>query len=176
MLLCTGAVSAQTSAEKTAARIATREKLRQLLATSGPKKGITTEFRQSDKNPFNFIGTKRDGLTNSELLEVVIGVTDDQTIGFRIYPHLKSGYINVDKAKDPAGLMRALLRLSDTNFLYWGADAGGDVFAGYTFTLESGFPDKAIDIVLYSLAPLDGFVGQLRPFIDGGSIGPSHNP
>ena len=63
--------------------------------------------------------------------------------------------------------MRKLLNLSDHNFLFWGADDTGDVFAGYTFTLESGFPDKAIEIVLYSIAPLDQYVGQMRPFIDG---------
>ena len=45
----------------------------------------------------------------------------------------------------------------------------GDIFASYTFTLESGFPDKSIEIVLYSIAPLDGFVGEMRPFIDGSS-------
>jgi hypothetical protein len=62
--------------------------------------------------------------------------------------------------------MRKLLNLNDHNFLYWGADDTGDVFAGYTFTLESGFPDKSLEIVLYSIAPLDQYVGQLRPFID----------
>ena len=168
VLLATMCVAAQTPADKAAAREATVEKLRQLLATSGPKKGITTDFKQSDKNRFNFVGVKRDGLVNTDYLEVVIGVSDDQTIGFRIYPHLKNGgYINVGKAKDPNGLMRFLLRQSDTNFLYWGIDATEDLFAGYTFTLESGFPDKAIEIVLYSIAPLDGFVGQMRPFVDG---------
>ena len=69
--------------------------------------------------------------------------------------------------------MRKLLNLSDHNFLFWGADDTGDVFAGYTFTLESGFPDKAIEVVLYSIAPLDGYVGEMRPFIDG-SPAPAH--
>ena len=168
VMVCAGAAAAQTPQEKEASRNATREKLRQLLATSGPKKGIGIDFHQSDKQPYNFVGVKRDGLVNSDAIEVVIGVTNDETIGFRIYPHLKGGYINLSRAKDSGGLMRTLLHLSDHNFLFWGADDTDDVFAGYTFTLESGFPDKAIEVVLYSIAPLDGFVGQMRPFIDGG--------
>jgi hypothetical protein len=167
MLICTGAAVAQTPQEKEASRNATRERLRQLLATSGPKKGIGIEFKQSDKQPYNFVAVKRDGLVNADAIEIVIGVTNDETIGFRIYPHYKGSYINLSKAKDAAGLMRTLLHLSDTNFLYWGADTTDDVFAGYTFTLESGFPDKAIEVVLYSIAPLDGYVGQMRPFVDG---------
>jgi hypothetical protein len=167
LLACAGAASAQTAAEKEAARVATREKLRQLLATSGPKKGIEIAFRQSDKQPFNFVGVRRGGLTNAEGFEVVIGVSDDATIGFRIYPYYKGGYVNLDKARNGPGLMRKLLNLSNHNFLFWGADDTGDVFAGYTFTLESGFPDRAIEIVLYSIGPLDQYVGQLRPFIDG---------
>jgi hypothetical protein len=158
--------SAQTPQDKTASRNATREKLRQLLAASGPKRGIEIPFRQSDKQPYNFVGVKRGGLTNAEGFEVVVGVSNDETIGFRIYPYYKGGYVNIDKARNGPGLMRKLLNLSDHNFLFWGADDTGDVFAGYTFTLESGFPDKAIEIVLYSIAPLDEYVGQMRPFID----------
>jgi hypothetical protein len=166
-LLTVGTAPAQAPQEKAASREATRERLRQLLAASGPKKGINIDFRQSEKNPFNFVGIKRDGLANTDFLEVVIGISDNETIGFRIYPHYKDGYVNIGKARDNLGLMRTLLRQSDTNFLYWGADSSGDIFAGYTFTLESGFPDKAIEVVLYSIAPLDGFVGQMRPYIDG---------
>ncbi|HKP46010.1 MAG TPA: hypothetical protein VJT50_05370 [Pyrinomonadaceae bacterium] len=159
---------AQTPEQKEANRIATREKLRTLLQNSGPKRGIEIPFRQSDKQPFNFVGMKRGGLVNAEGFEVVIGVSTDDTIGFRIYPHYHGSYINVDKARNPTGLMRQLLNLSDHNFLFWGADDSGDIFAGYTFTLESGFPDKALEIVLYSIAPLDTYVGQMRPNIDGG--------
>lgn len=161
--------AAQTPAEKEAARVATREKLRALLAASGPKKGIEIPFRQSDKQPFNFVGVKRGGFTNAEGFEVVIGVSNDDTIGFRIYPYYKGGYVNVDKARNGVGLMRKLLNINDHNFLFWGADDTGDVFAGYTFTLESGFPDRAIEVVLYSIGPLDQYVGQMRPFIDGTS-------
>lgn len=153
--------------ESSSEREATREKLRQLLATSGPKRGIETAFRQSDQQPFNFVGVKRGGFTNADAIEIVVGVSTDQTIGFRIYPHYKGSYVNIDKARNGPGLMRKLLNLSDHNFLFWGADDTGDVFAGYTFTLESGFPDKAIEVVLYSVAPLDKYLGQMRPYIDG---------
>jgi hypothetical protein len=166
LLFCVCPAAAQTQQEKEAARVATREKLRQLLTASGPKKGIEISFKQSEKQPFNFVGAKRDGLTNSDFLEVVVSVTADDTVGFRVYPHYKGAYINLNRAKDANGLMRLLLNLSDKNFLYWGADSTNDVFAGYTFTLESGFPDKAIEIVLYSIAPIDGFVGKIRPFLD----------
>ena len=172
-LAAAGGASAQTPQEKAASREATRERLRQLLAASGPKRGIEIAFRQSDKNPFNFVAVKRGGLTNAEGFEIVVGVSNDETIGFRIYPYYKGGYVNLDKARDGAGLMRKLLNLSDHNFLFWGADDTGDVFAGYTFTLESGFPDKAIEVVLYSIAPLDQYVGQMRPLIEGGPA-PAH--
>ncbi|MDQ3907265.1 MAG: hypothetical protein M3268_02860 [Acidobacteriota bacterium] len=161
--------AAQTPAEKLASRNATREKLRALLAASGPKRGIEIAFRQSDKNPYNFVAIKRGGMTNAEGFEIVVGVSDNETIGFRIYPYYKGGYVNVDKAKNGVGLMRKMLNLNDHNFLYWGADDSGDVFASYTFTLESGFPDKALEVVLYSIAPLDQYVGEMRPFIDGSS-------
>src|SRR5689334_13897015 len=172
LLATAGATVAQTAQDKTAEdkeanRVATREKLRALLAASGPKKGIEIAFRQSDKQPFNFIAVKRGGFSYAEGFEIVVGVSNDQTIGFRIYPYYKGGYININKARDGLGLMRKLLNLSDHNFLFWGADDTGDVFAGYTFTLENGFPDKSLEIVLYSIAPLDQYVGQLRPFIDG---------
>lgn len=173
-LLISAAASANTLSaqqptpqQKEAARIATREQLRKLLDTAGPRKGIGISFRQSEKQPFNFVGILKNGLTNAESLEVVVGVTKDDTIGFRIYPHFKGGYINADKAKNSVGLMRLLLNLSDRNFLFWGVDGTGDVFSGYTFTLESGFPDKSIEIVLYSIPLLDRFVGEMRPFVDG---------
>ena len=41
------------------------------------------------------------------------------------------------------------------------------MFTAYTFTLESGFPDEAIKVVLRSIVNSDKFVGEMRPFIDG---------
>jgi len=152
-----------------AARLRTREQLAQLLDKAGPD--IKVSFSQSQKQPFNYVGTLRTGLINAESFEIVISVTSKGTIGFRIYPHYNKGYINVDKVKNSLGLMRLLLRLSDRAFLYWGADETGDIFTGYTFTLESGFPEEAIKIVLRSIVNSDKFVGEMRPFIDGTGAG-----
>ena len=147
-----------------AVRNRTREQLAQLLEKSGP--GINITFSQSQKQPYNYVGTLRTGLVNADSFEIVISVTPKETIGFRVYPHYKSGYINVDKVSDRAALMRLLLRLSDRAFLFWGADETGDIFTGYTFTLESGFPEEAIRIVLRSILNSDKFVGEMRPFLD----------
>ena len=163
MMMCSAPVNAQEGNE--AARTRTRELLSQLLTKAGPPLNI--EFRQSQKQPFNFVGELRSGLRNADSFEVVISVTANDTIGFRIYPHYKSAYINVDKVRNPGALMKLLLRLSDRAFLFWGADGAGDVFTGYTFTLESGFPEEAIRIVLRSIVNSDKFVGELRPSIDG---------
>ena len=152
-----------------AARIRTRERLAALLEKAGPD--IKVAFSQSQKQPYNYVGSLRTGLVNAESLEIVISVTTKDTIGFRVYPHYNKGYLNVDRVKDPAAFMRQLLRLSDRAFLYWGADESGDVFTGYTFTLESGFPEEAIKIVLRSIANSDKFLGELRPSIDGSSAG-----
>jgi hypothetical protein len=165
MIVAPAAYSQTTPKPEDPARVKTREQLRLLLDKVGPT--IKVSFRQSEKQPFNFVGLLKEGLTNADSLEIVIGVTANQTIGFRIFPHYNGAYINVDKVKNNVGLMRQLLRLSDQNFLYWGADQSGDIFAGYTFTLESGFPDAAITIVLRSIANLDPFVGKMKPNIDG---------
>jgi hypothetical protein len=149
---------------KEAARVRTRDQLSKLLTKVGPEVKIT--FAQSQKQPFNYIGTLKQGLAHAESFEVVVSVTANDTIGFRIYPHYKSGYINVDKARNPSELMKQLLRLSDRAFLFWGVDEAGDVFTGYTFTLESGFPEEAINIVLRSIVNSDKFIGELRPALD----------
>ena len=148
-------------------RDATREKVRQVLATAGARTDVNTAFRQSTKNPYNFVGSMTTGMRNVDNLEIVVSVTKSDTIGFRIYPHYKGGYINLSKAKDMTGLMRRLLYLSDQNFLFWGADDTADVFCGYTVTLESGFPSDAIVVILRSIKNTDKFVGEMRPFIDG---------
>ncbi len=147
-----------------AARRRTRDRLAALLEKTGPS--IKVSFTQSKREPFNYVGSLTAGLANAESFEIVVSVTAKDTIGFRIYPHYRGGYINPSKVKDPAGLMRLLLRLSDRAFLFWGMDQTGDVFTGYTFTLESGFPEAAIGIVLRSIEFSDKFVGEMRPFIE----------
>lgn len=155
------------SAEDSKARDATREKLRAVLNAAGKRSDVNTTFRQSTKEPYNFIASIEDGLEHSDSLEIVIRVTSNDTIGFRVYPHYKDKYINLDKVKDSDGLMRTMLLFSDNNFLFWGVDDAGDAFAAYTITLESGFPGEAVETVLRSIRNTDGFVGKLRPFIDG---------
>ena len=152
------------TSQETASRDATREKMRALLDTTGPK--INVAFKQSDKNPYNFVGIMSTGLTNADSFEIVISVSGQDTVHFRIYPHYKGAYLNVDKASNSAALMRQMLRFGDKNFLYWGADDTFDIFAGYNFTLESGFPEASIRVVLNSIAKLDQYVGEMKPSID----------
>jgi hypothetical protein len=161
------AAAPQTPQEKLASRNATREKLRALLAVAGARKDVNVTFRQSDKQPYNFVGVMDTGLTNCDSMEIVIGVSDSETIGIQVYPHYKGAYVNLDKARNSAGLMRRLLNMSSHNFLFFAADDTGDVYAGYTFTLESGFPDDAMTIVIRSIRNTDKFIGELRPMIDG---------
>ncbi|MCM3870178.1 MAG: hypothetical protein ND895_05705 [Pyrinomonadaceae bacterium] len=163
-LAMTFAVAPAQAQQEEAARIRTREQLGQLLDKVGPSLHIT--FRQSEKQPFNFVGLLKEGLTHAESLEVVIGVTPNQTIGFRIFPRYKNGYINIDNVKNAPALMRLLLKLSDSAFLFWGVDPSGDIFTGYTFTLESGFPEESIKIVLKSIVNSDKFIGEMKPMID----------
>src|SRR6266566_2710720 len=102
-------------------------------------------------------------MTKAESFEVVLSVTLVNTYGLRAYPHYKGGYINVDKARNNGALMRLLLRLTDRAFLFWGVDEVGDVFTGYTFTLESGFPEESIRTVLRSIKNSDAFVAEMKP-------------
>lgn len=153
------------SQEADAARDKTRERLGALLQRVGPDMNVS--FKPSSKSQFVFTGVMRDGLKNVDQFEIVISVTTKDTIGFRVFPHYKGTYINIDKARNPTQLLRKIAQLNDSTFLFWGADDSGDVFTGYTFTLESGFPDKAIEIVLSSIKNSDQFVGEMRPSIDG---------
>src|SRR5437016_4722126 len=70
--------SSDADAVAQAERRDTRELLRAVLNEMGPKLGV--EFRQSTKNEFNFSGVLRQGLKNTESLEIVIGVTASKTI------------------------------------------------------------------------------------------------
>ena len=164
-ILATAQTAFAQDADANAARDKTRERLSALLTRVGPEMGVT--FKPSSKSPFVFTGVMRDGLKHAEMFEIVISVTTKETIGFRIFPHYKGAYINIDKARNTAALLRKIAQLNDSTFLFWGADDTGDVFTGYTFTLESGFPDKAIEIVLSSIKNSDQFVGEMRPSIDG---------
>ena len=163
LLIAAPAAYSQNAAD--AARDKTRERLSALLARIGPEMNVN--FQPSSKSQFVFTGSLKEGLTNAESMEIVVTVTNKETIGFRIFPHYKGGYINIDKARNTTQLLRKIVQLNESTFLFWGADDTGDVFTGYTFTLESGFPDEAIKIVLSSIRNSDQFVGQMRPSIDG---------
>lgn len=143
----------------------TRLRLTALLERVGPDINVT--FKPSAKSQFVFSGIMREGLVNAEGLEIIVTVTEDQTIRFRVFPKYKGGYINIDKAKNSPQLLRKLVQLNSSTFLFWGADNDGDIFTGYTFTLESGFPDEALKIVLSSIKNSDKFVGEMKPSIDG---------
>jgi hypothetical protein len=158
-------VFAQESSETNEAREKTRARLSALLQRVGPE--IKVNFQPSTKSQYVFTGMMKDGLTNADSLEIVISVTTKDTIGFRVFPHYKGAYINIDKARNTTQLLRKLVQLNESTFLFWGADDTGDVFTGYTFTLESGFPDEAIKIVLSSIRNSDQFVGEMRSSIDG---------
>lgn len=165
MLLAFFVVCAPPAQAQDAQRDATREQVRATLNAYGPQLGMT--FHQSEKSPYNFGGSLSTGLKYSDSLEIVVVVGAKRTIGVSIYPHYKGGYVNLDKARDSNGLARRLLRLDDTGFFYWAADDTLDLYAGFTFTLESGYPDAAMRIVLESIPNIDGVVGELRPLIDG---------
>ena len=171
LLALGGAAGAEGQVDTDAVRSVTRQQLEDLLTQYGPAQEM--HFHRSTVNPFNFAGSLATGLTNSSSLEIVISVTKSQTIGFRIFPHYAGGYINIDKVRNGTALMRQLLQFTDRNFLFWGTDNTYDVFAGYTFTLESGFPTEALKVVIRSIPTLDRFVGDLKPVIDG-TAAPSH--
>ena len=137
------AAAAQTK-ETPAERDATREEVRAILASVGPRDDVAIAFRQSTQERVQF-RWQRHRPHQLDSLEVVISVTEYKTVSFRVYPHYHGGYINLNRAKDRAGLMHKLLEYNDTNFLFFGADDTNDVFAGYTFTLEFGLSQRSRD-------------------------------
>src|SRR5215467_357833 len=165
LLACTSTVYGQTPNESS--RDKTRERLNSLLQRVGPS--VKVDFQPSQKSQYVFVGALKEGLANADFLEIVITVTPSETINVRVFPHYKGGYINIDKARNTSQLLRQLVQLNEKTFLFWGADNTGDIFTGYTFTLESGFPDEAIKVVLGSIKNSDQFIGEMRPSIDGSS-------
>ena len=95
------------SQEPNPAREKTRERLNALLQRLGPEMGVT--FKPTSKSQFVFTGVLREGLKNAEQFEIVISVSTSDTIGFRIFPHYKGGYINIEKARNSAQLLRKLV-------------------------------------------------------------------
>ena len=67
-----------------------------------------------------FTGVLREGLKNVDQFEIVITVTSKDTIGFRVFPHYKGAYINIDKARNTTQLLRKLVQLNESTFLFLG--------------------------------------------------------
>lgn len=147
-----------------ATRNRNRERLASLLESAASATNLS--FTRSDSNPFTYSAVLTRGLQHADSIEVVIGATDVDTVFLRAFPKYKGSYINVDKVRDPATLMRQALKLSARTFLYWGADGDGDIFFGFTFTLESGFPNDAIRVVLRSIATHDQYIAELKSAIE----------
>jgi len=122
---------------------------------------------RATKQPYNFVGSEKPASRMPTLSRSSSLVGAEDTIHFRIFPHYRGAYLNIDKVSNGEGLMRQMVRFTDQNFLFWGADSSGDIFAGFNFTLESGFPEASVRVVLNSVSKLDVFVGQMRPSIDG---------
>ena len=162
-LLAVAFVPLASRADDAADRAATLAKVGATLTSYGQSDaGIA--FVQSEKNKWNYAGLLSTGLTHAQALEVVVGVSDQNTIDVMVYPHYKGGYINLLKSKQSAVLARTLLKMNYNTFFFWGADDDNDVYASYKFTLESGYPEDSIRTVLQSIPLLDKYIGQFTPY------------
>jgi hypothetical protein len=158
-----GAVAAQT--DSVALQVAARDQLEALLYTYPPARAM--HFHRRPGDPFAIDGYLRDGLTYAPDFKIVVVVTPRRTITFRIFPAYDGyGYLELAHVRDPDGVMQKLLQFSYHSFFFWGVNDGLAVFAGYTFTLESGFPEEAIKVVVRSIPLIDGPIGELVDFIE----------
>jgi len=154
-------LAAQSDGDST--QVATRDKLRTLFATYPPAK----EFRwYRTGDPFVIEGFLDKGLIHTPRFEIFVTVTTHKTIWFRVYPMFGGDYINLDSLTDAKAAMQKLLRQNYSNFFFWGADNDLDVYAGFEFTLESGFPEEAIKVVIRSIPLIDQSVGEIIPFME----------
>src|SRR5579862_4739141 len=103
------AAATPTDTVSTATRVETRGKLEALLTTYAKTLGFRRWYR-SDDNPFAIQMFYDRDLRYASQLEIVINVTRQNTIGFRVFPHWESpgpgDYIDLDQARDPQGLMQ----------------------------------------------------------------------
>jgi hypothetical protein len=145
-------------------REATRDKVRSALRQVGPRIGVN--FQQSQANPWNFAGSMTEGLQDTESLEVIVMVGRNDVLTVRVFPHVSGNrYVNIDRASNSTGLMRRLLANNANDFFHWAMDDVFDVFAEFTFTLESGFPEESFDVVMRSIQLLDKKVGEMELLI-----------
>jgi len=160
--LLVGAVS--TAWAQDGDRDATRDRTRSALRQIGPKLGVT--FQQAQANPYNFSASMTDNISEAQSMEIIVMVGKNDILTVRVFPHVSGNkYINVDRAANSTGLMRKLLANNAGDFFHWGMDDVYDVFAEFTFTLESGFPEEALDVVLRSVELLDKKVGEMELLI-----------
>ena len=153
-------LAAQSAADSVQA--ATLEKLKAVIATYEPAREMRW-YRAG--SPFDLDGFYDKSLHWASRLEIYITVTRQSTIWLRVYPQYYGHHINLNRVHDPSGLMQQMLRFSYHNFFFWGLDDNRDAFAGYQFTLESGFPEEAVQEVIKSIPLIDESVGDLTPFI-----------
>lgn len=158
-LTATGHESLTAQADSDTVRVAIRQKLEALLDAYPLARDM--QFQRSARDPFSMAGSYSRGLRYVSTFEVVWTVTTKQTIGLRVYPHWNGAYINLSRFQPRGRFMEGLLRDADTDFFHWAVSPSLDVFAGFTFTLESGFPEEAIRVVISSIPLLDGAVGKL---------------
>lgn len=145
-------------------RDATRDRTRSALRQIGPKLGVS--FQQSQANPYNFSASMTDGISEAQSMEIIVMVGKNDILTVRVFPHVSGNkYINIDRATNSTGLMRKLLANNAGDFFHWGMDDVYDVFAEFTFTLESGFPEESLDVVLRSVELLDKKVGEMELLI-----------
>lgn len=157
--------AAQTNPAAVRAMTLTRDRLDSLLHAYGSTLKMKF-YRSSDNDPFQIEGTFDKGLRYASRFELQFNVTAENTIGVRVYPNLYNERINIDDARDRNALALQLLHFSARSFFSWGLDDESNVFARFTFTLESGFPEEAIKIVLRSIPLLDDSVGEMNRLID----------
>jgi hypothetical protein len=164
------AASAATPADtvSTATRLETRGKIEALLTTYSKALGFRRWYRSADE-PFDILAFYDNGLKYASRMEVVIVVSRQNTIGIRVFPHYNGpgpgDYIDLDYARDPKGLMQRALQLSAENFMFWAMDGSHHLFACFTVTLESGFPDAVLRVVLESVPLVDDSVGDLARYV-----------
>ena len=142
-----------------------RDRLLELLANASARNQIDMDFHQSTRSPYTIAAMKIGGMKYSEALEADWFVTDKDTIELRVYPKYAGAYVNINRTRDQLAFMRKLLNMNYHNFMLWGADDTGDIFFGYSFTLESGFPADSIITVARSITNQDQFVGKLVPLV-----------
>lgn len=153
-------LAAQSAADSV--QSATLAQLQAIIGTYAPARDIRW-YRAND--PFDLDGFYDKKLRWASRLEIYITVTHQATIWVRVYPQYYGHHVNLDRVHDPNGFMQQMLRLSYHNFFFWGLDDNRDAFAGYQFTLESGFPEASVEEVIKSIPLIDESVGDLTPFI-----------